>query len=150
MVHKDTGAVADTFSSPLTSTNYVLVDCVEGACRQTQGYIKDEENKILVFIGNNGFSSLGKDTADDNKGKENKEECNETTDTGKLSGTDYKEGICIGDGMSVDFVTDENSEITRHFIKGGVASTPFEGNLIVKRGTRYIIRDMFYNSKYTV
>ena len=47
LVDKYSGAVTDTFSRTLTSTDFVLVDCVEGACKQTQGYVKDED-KIVV------------------------------------------------------------------------------------------------------
>jgi len=148
LVHKETGAVTDTFSSTLTSADYVLVDCVEGDCKQTQGYIK-ENRKIRVFIGDNGFSSLGKDYDENNKGPTEVVNCAAESNVGKLSGEHNLKGICIGNGMSLDFAEDE-VEITNHIIMAGAENTPFHGDFVVKRGTRYIIRDMFYNSKYTV
>ena len=129
--------VIATETSDLVPANYVLMDCVDGVCKQTQGYIIYNE-KVYAFKGTQvGEAGTSYVSSADNGGQ-----C-AATDIGKLlSG---KGGICIGNSLGVNFNTAGNYLI----LDGSSAVGAFSGNtdsVAIKRKAYYIIEDQF-NSK---
>jgi len=150
LVKKSDGTVLTRFSDKITIENgYILVDCVDRVCKQTQGYIKDSE-KVIAFVGD-AVGVAGSDSKF--VGEELISASNECTSD--YIGMLYNnvDGVCVYNGstkrIGVDFSVEDEILITRHILDSGVADTPFasgSGKIAIKRGTRYIIRDEFYNS----
>jgi len=118
--------------------NYVLLQCQDSDCPNTQGYVISNE-KAFAFVYEKEATSASNNeykTADENCG---------AGSYGKL--VSDNSGICISTGKKMDF---NSSQAVYMMMKGvGVAGTPFENKydiLPLKRSTSYIIRDQFYTN----
>jgi len=122
-----------------TPSNYAVVDCNDGNCVQTQGYVVNKGNAYAFIekkFGAKVDETLMVSTCSADK-------------VGKLL-SDFS-GVCISSESSVMGFNADGAEYI--MMKGSaVDDTPFEdiyNNLPVKRAANYIIRDYFYsNSKY--
>ena len=136
LVNIANGKIETDFSGEINMTGKVLVECVEGVCRQTQGYLKNDE-KVYAFIGEEATEVVG-------KGLVGGESCS-TRAIGKLLKS--MDAVCINNGKSVNF---ENAEYKYVILEGvGVKDTPFEEEKsiqVIKRSQYYIIRDNFYTA----
>ena len=172
MVDKNTAVVSDDLLNADLNTeekarNYKLVDCQKGICKQTEGYILEKSGKVVAFSGEAVGDYVDSNSADDKKYHggtsnliENQSQCNNDY-IGKIYHTDAGsdpaiDGVCIyyhesETPIGIDFITTELAEgtiIPSYIINEGVADTPFAGGIfIVRSGVRYIIKDLFYNSK---
>ena len=128
--------------------NYVLVDCLDGICKQTQGYVKDKEksNKIYAFVGT-GNANVATVAPYINANVDDYNDCGDGT-VGIVINNTTKSGICYGnDSAGIMFGEGESRYI---FLKGKVAKkTPFadrKNSVVVKRNAKYIVKDQFYNA----
>ena len=153
MVKVDDGSViSDNVLSSSTvnlSIEYILVDCVDGICKQTQGYVVDGIKKGIVFKG----SSNGVATASNGIYESNV--CVSGEDGMIISGNS---GVCIKGAAApaspviANFV---ESEIRKHIIENAVNTTPFYSEVStmvpIKHGINYAIVDMFESgNKYII
>jgi len=109
--------------------NYILVDCVSGVCRQTQGYILNFDI-INAFVGTKGGdSTIAGACEEGNIGK-------------FLSGSS---GVCVN-AVTGQVTTALLSPSGEYLISGAVAGTPFEDgkySVALKVAAKYIIKDKF-------
>lgn len=138
-----------SFDSNLDLRDYkLLVDCVDGVCKQTAGYINGSDT-ILSFINNE--SGVDGYKRSDNGGACSSSAGGKYHDNGGTPPIPL--GLCIKDNLPVLF-TDDNS-VKNTLLYDDVSGTPFEvgkeGDVIlVKHGTRYAIIDKFDSGKYSV
>ena len=126
----------DNFSSSIEGLsesieNYILVDCAEGVCKQTEGYLKNGDN-IYKFVGTNGGEIVEYMTVTGG--------CSINT-VGKVQND---ETVCVNSSSFMAF-----GDLNEYMImKGeGAEGTPFKNddyNILVKAGPNYIIRDTYY------
>jgi len=146
LVEKSSGVVKDSteFDSDLQTTlnqgdaytGYILLDCINGICKRTSGYILVDDTQYAVFEESNTASPIAGVSVSSCEGN-----------IGKV--IDSNGGICIKAGGGVSYKDDNK----RFIIKSstGFTGTPFENstnNAIIKRGIKYIIKDLFYDSKF--
>jgi len=133
LVKKEDSTVETDFTEQLAinDEDKVLVDCVDGICAQTQGYIKND-GKMYVFIGEESGVIVKRSLVGGSS-------CSSNT-IGKL--INDKSAVCISSGKSIAFEEEEDD----HMIMKGAAveGTPFENvNEIkaVKHSANYVIID---------
>ena len=121
------------------------MDCVEGKCKQTKGYVVVGTDSIFAFAGDagTGITAVNSNTKVGAYVFDNSilSGC-QNTDVGKISS--FKGFLCMnGSGILLD-----SSNIEYIVLKGtAAAGTPFydtTDNVPLKRGSRYIIRDQYY------
>jgi len=122
-----------------TPSDYAVVDCNDGNCIQTQGYVVNN-GKGFAFIEEEFGAKVGETL---------KASSCSADKVGKILGD--LSGVCIGNGSSAMAFNADGAEYI--VMKGSaVEGTPFEEVdeiLPVKRTANYIIRDYFYsNGKY--
>ena len=118
--------------------NYILVDCVHGICRQTQGYLL-YNNIINAFVGTKGGdnSESLKATGIDNT--TNKECTNEHIGKFLDVTPPSSSGVCIKAGKAAKLASND-----RYLISNAVDGTPFkdsDGVALLKISDKYIIKD---------
>ena len=145
LVKTDDGTLITDFDDTIDlAIGYVLVDCIDGICKQTQGYVKDSE-KVIAFVGeNNGIN------ADDDNNKvqfyssNNIANCDNKNKIGYIK--NGKGSICLnGIAEEVTF-SDDNKRFLILYENDIPTTTPFyveNENVPVKHGERYIIVDKF-------
>ena len=147
MMNKVDGSVKTDFSRTIpglaaTPSNYVVVECLYGRCKQTQGYVKNG-NAVYAFVGENGGKKT--ENVQDFVGAS-------AIDASSCSGTNGgrlikdNEGICYpASGQTVKF---EDSEGINIMMEGtAAANTPFEdkvNGISIKQSANYILKDAFY------
>jgi len=124
-------------------SKYIVVDCFNGKCKQTEGYILNN-NAVFAFVGKNG----GKKIANDETFVRRNAIVESTNCVS--AGMIYNKnggpsGICIGSGTGVSF----NAVSTPHLLikEAAVKGTPFYdsiNNVPIKNGPGYIVRDYFF------
>jgi len=116
------------------SEGYILVDCVDVVCKQSQGYVVDGGNNGIAFKG----SDNGEATASNSDKYVFSDSCN-IDYNGKIK---ENKKVCInGEQIKLG-----ESGIGKHIIFNALASTPFENdsNIVpIKHGYNYAIVDMF-------
>ena len=150
IVDKVNGTPTSDFDSAIsglssTPSNYVLVDCVDGKCKQTNGYVLVGSDSVYAFSGDsstgntaiNGSIKVDKYIFDD----ANSSNCDEAN-VGKISSS--RGFICMnGSGISL-----ASNNVEYIVLRGkAAADTPFYNivnNVLLKHSSRYIIRDQFY------
>ena len=115
----------------------LLVDCVDGLCKQTYGYVKGD-GKVFKFIeGEDGGKANDGDTLISN-------DCSDGV--GKFHGDSPSaaDGLCVKDNTSITFASDSN--IKHVILKNTGNDTPFantKDDILVKHGLNYAIIDKF-------
>ena len=160
MVKTSTGEVLTSFGGTITVANgYVLVDCVDGICKQTQGYVLDNDSggKVIAFVGD-GIEAVGVAAKGSNENKAKFSPDSITTIDGCADATIGKAygiaGVCIyfkspSTKIGAPFSTIDTTPVKKYIIDSsatGTAGTPFESEhdtIAIKSGPRYIIRDEF-------
>jgi len=154
LVNTSNGKILTDFSGTINvALGYVLVDCEDGICKQTQGYVLDNA-KVIAFAGATvGVAAKG---SDENKAIFSPDEL--IADTGCLDNAIGKvydiTGVCIyyenpSTKLGVNFSNTAGDPIKKYIINSsatGTTGTPFESDydyLAIKSGLRYIIRDEF-------
>jgi len=149
IVDKVNGTPTSDFDSAIndlssTPSNYVLVDCVDGKCKQTNGFVLVGEDSAYAFAGDSGTGS----TAINGSSKIDKyvfdsvsSNCDEAN-IGKISSS--REFICMNGGR----VELDSNNVEYIMLRGKAAiDTPFYdsiNSIPLKRSSRYIIRDQYY------
>jgi len=145
------GSIKTNFGTAITINNdYVIVDCVKGICKKTEGYLKNASTMYAFHGTKNGVAATADEYVKDSFTKTNTineaDKCTEKSYIGRLYNTDA--GVCLGDKIGLAF---DGSNENRYIINGAAESakdTPFEGTVVaLKVGADYIIKDLFYNSK---
>jgi len=149
LVNKNDGVVTTDFATANTVLsgspgNYFVIDCYDGECRRTQGYVKNESN-VYAFVGENtGVNISGNQKFN---GPTTKSNC-ASGDTGNVGQVILnKSGICYGNESSdIPFGnTDDKYIILKGAAKKG---TPFEdaqNSIMIRHSANYILKDQFYN-----
>jgi len=122
------------------SDGYILVDCVDGVCKQSQGYVVDGGKNGIAFKGSNN----GEATADNTKYEI--AECSSDSE-GKIVSTTE---VCIKGRVNTDervIAKLGETNIGKHIMIGAGANTPFSNvdnyAVPIKHGYNYAIVDMF-------
>jgi len=136
---------------------YILVDCVDGICKQTGGYIKSitsgtsgrKRNNQPIIILYAFYENDKTKKAESSTYKSNVENKNDCTDRmiGQL--LNDNNSICIENNINVSFGKGNERYIILSS-KHAIADVPFKdttNNIILKHGEEYIINDLFFNSK---
>jgi len=149
---KATGEIIEDISTEniaITQTpeNNVLMDCVEGICMQTTGYIKNGST-IIAFVGEKGGTDGTTSVFKSNKsGTIN---CDKDTVGMLISSAN---AVCLGhgdtaaSGKGVEF----GATITNEYliVRGtGAVGTPFRDDkydVPIKTNVNYIVRDRYYS-----
>ena len=140
------GTIKTDFTEEIDLSTYVIVDCKEGVCRQSNGFVKNN-NGVYAFAGkakgvvvsNQNFFIGGGTLTDETK-------C-EDANAGLLYSD--KKGICINKEKGIAFAEDDNEYM---ILKGKEinSNNPFaEGvkkNIKIKRSANYILKDNFYTA----
>jgi len=114
-------------------SDYAVVDCKDGKCVQTQGYVVNNRNAFVFKDGEDGVIAR----------KKLKVSSCSADQVGKLL-SDLS-GVCIGNGSSVMAFADG----AEYIVMKGTAFDEFADILPLKSTANYIIRDYFYsNSEY--
>jgi len=125
----------DSFSYTIEDIeNYVLVDCDNGVCRQTQGYLKNN-NIFNAFVGTKGGDRT--EIIADGITNTDLNLCS-AGHIGKLLST--KLGICIKSEKAALLTSTD-----KYLISGAATGTPFEDSngVALKISNLYIIKDKF-------
>jgi len=128
-------AIVSEFTSEKIASDYIIVDCIRGNCKQTTGYVING-SKIFGFIGDN----VGVDvTSSAVSAASTVTSCSEV---GKF--TLSKKGFCVRTGQGFEM----NVKNTR-MIKAGsiVEGTPFADavyEIPIKNGNYYVVKDKYY------
>jgi len=138
-IHSNTGVVVDDPTSLNDHPEYyVLIDCNDSECKQTQGYYKSTDIYKFVGIttGRKEEPSVGgivdNNIDDDGKCVDN--------NIGKVFGS--KASICSDNGIKIDFSDDDKNY---HILNGAASGTPFgdEGLVVLKVTASAIVKDKF-------
>jgi len=147
-----------------TPGEYILMDCLDGRCLQTEGYIYIYD-KVIAFVGE-GPLAIGQNANSNtfiNDGVDNAGKCIDASYVGKLYNTNI--GICINkNGKAVNFSEDPSEEEKRYIIICIAENIPFANHAvmmkrnsisestahIIRRGLRYLIMDKYYSSKLKI
>jgi len=147
LVNKNDGVVTTDFATEnaglsRTPGNYLVIDCYDGECKRTQGYVKNESN-VYAFVGD----STGVNISGNQKfnGPTTKSNC-ASGDAGNVGQviTD-KNGVCYGNGSSE--IRFENTNDKYIILKGAAKKgTPFEdakNAIMIRHSANYILKDQF-------
>ena len=153
MVNIAYGTIEIDFAGALKDVRgKVIVDCVEGVCKQTQGYIRDGSTKPLgyAFVGEKVGAATANVPVFEGSGTIAAATGCISTSVGQIitDGTAGVTGICYGVGSNeIKFETGTARNI---ILKGmAVPGTPFADRVnavAIKRSANYIIRDRFYTA----
>jgi len=141
------GTIETDFTKSIDLSTYVIVDCKEGVCRQTTGYVKNS-NHVYAFAGESEGTLVSNEakfiggpaiaSADD---------C-ASAYYGCLYGTNR--GICINNGKGIAFGDGDDNGYMILKGKTYVSGNPFEEaakiNIRIMRSGNYILKDNFYTS----
>ena len=132
-------------------SNYVLVDCMDGVCKQTSGYIVSGTN-YYAFV-DDGFAVVVDTTAGTTfvSSKNAVESC-AVGDIGKFAANaGVIDGVCTKVNGGVKFEKDNKKYLITTGTDGLGENTPFvhaNGEYVpVKHSLQYIIRDKFDSGK---
>ena len=147
MVNKVDGSVTTDLSTPIsglatTPSNFVMMQCLGGRCKYTQGYVKNGD-AVYAFVSEEG----GKKTENVREfvGERAIDESSCGDSNGGMLIKD-NEGICYpATGQTIKF---EYSEDIYIMMEGkAAAKTPFEdkdNGIPIKQSVNYILKDVFY------
>ena len=142
---KNDKSYTNDFTEDLDLTNYKVVECDDGICKQTQGYIKKSDGSVYAFVStNNGISAavptfVGSTTID------KPEKCTEDY-VGMLY--NINKGVCVSAENGIAFADAGTEEHRMILKKTAVSGTPFNDrkeNIPVRVTGNYILKDQFYN-----
>jgi len=136
-------------------SNYILMDCMDGVCKQTSGYIVSGTN-YYAFV-NDGIAQKVDISKNGDYVKLNQiNSCSDGSnssfdDIGKIAINSNKiEGVCIAKNGGIEFKNDNKKYLIKSTTGLGT-KTPFEHVDVeyvpVKHSVQYIIRDKFDSGK---
>jgi len=138
LVNKVDGTYTTDFTEELSINDEgkVIVDCLDGVCFQTQGYIR---NNGITYVFNREESGV-----EVNEGLIGGSSCNSESVGKLLTG---ESAACITSGSSIAFEDDDDDYIIMN--GSAVEGTPFENAdeiKAVKRSVNYIIIDKHFTT----
>ena len=146
MVNAD-GKIETDFTKSVVLTGYVIVDCKEGVCRQTTGFVRN--NNVLYAFAE---EAVGAQVVSEKKFIGDNTLIDETKCEDENAGLLYydKKGICINKGKGIAFGDDDENEYMILKGKTYIEGNPFEEatkiNIRIMRSANYILKDNFYTS----
>ena len=116
-----------------TVSNYVIVECVSGNCKQTTGYIKSNDSYYAFGSSNGGSPVNSSITASPS--------CTNNEDSGKIQ-NDGK--VCIEGNRKIEMTTTlDKGMILKSIAANGTPFVDGTYNIFVKNGENYVIKDNF-------
>ena len=140
------GTIKTDFTETINLTTYVIVDCKEGVCRQSNGFVKNN-NVMYAFVKEiTGAVVNAEDNFIGGATLTGETKC-EDANAGLLYND--KKGICINKEKGIDFADDDNEYMIlkgKTFTSGNPFAETANVNIRIKRSANYILKDSFYTS----
>ena len=135
MVKVSDQSIVTEFNSEKIASDYVIVDCISGMCKDTTGYVING-SKVFGFIGDNVGTEM---TSSAVSTASSVASCSEIAKF-----TSLKDGFCVRKGQGLMM----NEKGTR-MLKAGSAGegSPFADavhEVPIKNGDYYVVRDKYY------
>jgi len=139
LVNPENGKVEyteDNFVSPFisvggTEMELLLVDCVNGNCKKTVGYVNEVGPKIIEYSQVDGYGEIIV-----------KDHLESSDNIGKLN-TVGSIGVNMGNSKKLEFKLEIDKK--RYVINRSGSEMFRNGFNVIKRGKNYIIKDLFYS-----